>query len=176
MDTAAYQAIPIDINDYFAPSAPAFSGGGTSRGDGENRNKLYLIGGLLVSLVILLLIGIPLVHHKNHHHNLEDMEVVVLHDKEPLSWSPPTEHEQAFQKYTTQLYVEEDNALDEEGEEEGSSEDIVDEAEEGSFEDEDQEDAEEELESEDFYDDDVVDEGEYDDDGVEEDADEEFGN
>lgn len=90
---AAYQAIPIDFDEYFSGSPveailPSSSGGG--EGDRDHRKKLLILGGLLGVLALILVIAIPIAHHKKHHHHgmmtpLETMPVV--DNEEPLpSW------------------------------------------------------------------------------------------
>lgn len=77
----AYQAVPIDLNEYFLPSdqslLPTFDGNGNgnrnNRVDDGNRTKLYLLGGLAVALILSLAIVLPLLHPCQ---NLEQLRLV----------------------------------------------------------------------------------------------------
>lgn len=178
MDSGAYQAIPVNINEYFS-GIPTLSGGGGGSGssrDQDDRKKLYLLGGLVGVFVLLLVIVLPIVHrghhrrHGNHHamFSVEEIDLVLQEEEDyPLSWNLPKgmiKNEFAgktFEKLGHQLddddYVEgEDSELDEEEEfmDGGFSEDEEHmEGVERSFHiDEDN------LQSEEFYDDDDADE------------------
>lgn len=74
-----YQAIPIDLNEYFSPSGsssllPTFVGNRNDRDDDDGRKKLYLLGGLVVTLILALAIVLPIVHH--HHRKPEHLHLV----------------------------------------------------------------------------------------------------
>lgn len=75
-----YQAVPIDLNEYFSSSGqssllPTFGGNRNNRDDDDNRKKLYLLGGLVVALILLLVIVLPIVHH---HHKSEHLHLFVM--------------------------------------------------------------------------------------------------
>jgi hypothetical protein len=206
MDHVAYQAIPVDFNDYFAPSAPSFTGGGSGRDDGENRKKLYLIGGLVGVLALLLVIVVPILHHKHHHS--EVMTMNGSHGQPILTWNLMTDSQQEEDFLMHEIQIENEFGLDENGvvfddededteifvEYEGESEEDHTEQEEDISDEEKFIDAygipnsktaeasigvdsnEENVESEDFYDDDHGFENTHSDDEVEEDTVEEYGN
>lgn len=97
---AAYQAIPINLEEYFSSSPvesilPSSSG---NEGDRDHRKKLMVLGGLLGVFALILVIVIPIVHHKHHHHKgmmtpLTDVSVPDMED--PSLWKA-LEDEDAF--------------------------------------------------------------------------------
>jgi hypothetical protein len=76
MDQVAYQAIPVDWNDYVPSSTER------SSNSDNNRKKLYLLGGLVFVFLLILGIVLPILHHKHE---------VRTELTESRPWEPPKE-------------------------------------------------------------------------------------
>ena len=78
-----YQAVPVDLNDYFSSSGsnsilPSFRSAGTTNSsgslNGDDRKKLYILGSLVIILILILVIVLPVIHHHNHGHTLDEKD------------------------------------------------------------------------------------------------------
>jgi hypothetical protein len=70
MDHVAYQAIPVDWNDYRPRSTDR-----SSTSD-DSRKKIYLLGGLIFVFLLILGVVFPILHHKHpEQHAVTDSKI-----------------------------------------------------------------------------------------------------
>jgi hypothetical protein len=79
---AAYQAIPINLEEYFAATTGGASP--TATYSSVDRRKEWALAGVSVAVLTLVLfvVGISVHHHKHHHHS---GEVAIMLSNQPIS-------------------------------------------------------------------------------------------